>query len=432
MWNGWVDNERHGTYICGHWNYEAPLRKDVYVVSTGDSVELLVNGRSVGFGERSNGFMFTFKDIEYKSGVIEAVAYNARQITSRHRLETAGAPERIRLTALSAPDGFKADGADVAVIEVEVVDKEGRRCPLDNSMIDFKLEGEGVWLGGMAKGEEGNYVGKTALPVECGVNRVLVRSTRKAGKITISAVETMHAQSLQASTPPSPQPTTATSLQPATITLQTIPFKTVNGLSTYISGDYQPSYLERGETPSGASFTVERRAIEIVATTAGANEHSARNAFDDNELSEWQNDGSLSTGWIKFELAHDAVVSQIEMKLTGWRSRSYPLQIFVDDTKVWQGATDKSLGYINIPFTPVRGRFIKIQLTGANAEQDAFGGIVEVAAASASALDLAAAAGAATATATTTTTATTVAAPASVTPPPSSHALRIVEIEVYE
>jgi len=111
-------------------------------------------------------------------------------------------------------------------------------------------------------------------------------------------------------------------------------------------------------------------------------------SFDDNELSEWRNDGKISTGWIKYELEHDATVSEVELKLTGWRMRSYPIQIFVNNVKVWEGETEKSLGYINIPFKPIRGRFVTIKLTGASQDKDAFGGIVEVAAKSAGELDL--------------------------------------------
>jgi hypothetical protein len=55
---------------------------------------------------------------------------------------------------------------------------------------------------------------------------------------------------------------------------------------------------------------------------------------------------------------------------------------------VWEGETEKSLGYINIPFKPVRGRFVTIKLIGASNEKDAFGGIYEVAAKSAGELDL--------------------------------------------
>ena len=68
---------------------------------------------------------------------------------------------------------MKADGADMALIQVEVVDKQGCRCPLDNRLINFSLMGEGRWIGSIATGRSDNYVGAMTLPVECGVNRVV-------------------------------------------------------------------------------------------------------------------------------------------------------------------------------------------------------------------------------------------------------------------
>ncbi|MDR1724110.1 MAG: DUF4982 domain-containing protein [Tannerella sp.] len=375
MWNGWVDIEQHGTYICGHWNYESTgqkLSKDVYVCSTGEKVELFINGKSHGFGNRSDNFLFTFKDVTFEPGAIEAVSYNENgEFLSSDKKESAGAPYALKLMPMTAPDGFKADGADLALIQIEVVDKDGRRCPLDNSMVTFDLQGEAQWLGGMAKGEDGNFVGKKSLPVECGVNRVLIRSTTKAGKIRLSASANVAANALNSQ-----------------LELQTVAFKTSGGLSSYMPADCLPVNLFRGETPMTPSYSLKRKAVEIVGATAGANETTVSNAFDDNELSEWKNDDTQQTGWIKFELARDAVVSQVEMKLTGWRSRSYSIRILVGDETVWEGETPKSLGYICIPFKPVKGRFVTIELIGQSSEEDAFGGIVEVEAKQAGELDL--------------------------------------------
>jgi len=86
-----------------------------------------------------------------------------------------------------------------------------------------------------------------------------------------------------------------------------------------------------------------------------ANEDKAGLSFDDNELSEWTNDGHASTGWITYQLERNALISEICLKLTGWRSRSYPLEIFVNDTSVWEGNTSQSLGYVTIPVKPARG-----------------------------------------------------------------------------
>ena len=384
MWNGWVDIEKTGSYIFGHW--EAPFNspqggklpiprefKEVLVVSTGEKVELLLNGKSQGFGVRSTGFLFTFENVKWEAGKLEAVSYdNSGKIVSRATKETVGKPERITLKLMTAPDGFKADGADLALVEIEVVDAAGRRCPLDNTMIDFKLEGQGEWRGGIAHGKEGNYILEKQLPVECGVNRVLIRSTHKAGKIKLTA------QALDKSIV----------LKPATVEFSSVKVQEKDGLSSYIAADHLPTNLSRGETPSGESFTIKRHSVDIIAATAGSNEAEVANSFDDNELSEWKNDGKLSTGWIKYELEHDANINEIDLKLTGWRMRSYPIQIYVGDTKVWEGETVKSLGYINIPFKPTRGRFVTIKLTGSAEDKDAFGGIVEVAAKTAGELDL--------------------------------------------
>jgi hypothetical protein len=359
MWNGWVDIETHGTYLCGHWNYPAATVKPVYVCSTGERVELFVNGAARGFGERSHHFLFTFKEVQYEAGTIEAVSYDAEgNELSRHKKETTGEPATITLKAMTAPDGFKADGADLALVEVEVTDKAGRRCPLANNLISFTLEGAAEWRGGIAQGEEGNYILSQTLPVECGVNRVLIRSIPRAGKIKLTA--------------------TSSSLTPATIEMHTIAVPGKDGLSTYISGEHQPVNLSRGATPATPSYTVSRTPVRIIAATAGVNEDKAARSFDDNELSAWSNDGRLQTAWIKYELERDAIVNELELKLSGWRSRSYPVRIFVDDTEVYQGKTEKSLGYISVPVTPTKGRFVKIQLTGAGDEKDAFGGIVEI------------------------------------------------------
>ena len=46
-------------------------------------------------------------------------------------------PTAIKLTAITGPSGLQADGADVALFDVEVVDANGQRCPTDEARIDF-------------------------------------------------------------------------------------------------------------------------------------------------------------------------------------------------------------------------------------------------------------------------------------------------------
>ncbi len=367
MWDGWVDIEKPRTYIVGHWNYDAGTVKPVYVVSNTDSVDLFLNGRKLEGGERSNHFLFTWKDLPFESGKLEAVGYNEGRKVSGYSLETAGAPDAIRLSAICDPAGWRADGADVALVQVEVVDNQGRRCPLANNMIHYELEGPAEWRGGIAQGEN-NFILAEDFPVECGVNRAILRSTTTAGKIILKA--------------------SADGLKSAEITLETEVFETKGGLSTYIQADYLKGRLDRGETPSGPSYTDVAVDVPIVSATAGVNAEKANCSFDDNELSEWTNDGRLSSAWIKYQLGRMAQVDEVCIKLTGWRMRSYPLQIFAGDELVWEGETERSLGYVHIPLKSVMTREITIMLKGASQDADAFSGIVEVVAPAAGELDL--------------------------------------------
>ena len=160
------------------------------------------------------------------------------------------------------------------------------------------------------------------LPVECGINRALIRSTTKAGKIVVMAE--------------------AKGLPPATLTLQTVPVKVVDGLSGYLPQLTLKGKLDKGETPLTPSYKDIKRDIAIVSAEAGANQTETGNSYDDNELSEWANDGQLSTAWITYTLAEKASVDDICIKLNGWRSRSYPLEVYAGNELIWSGNTERA------------------------------------------------------------------------------------------
>ena len=166
------------------------------------------------------------------------------------------------------------------------------------------------------------------------------------------------------------------------------PVEVKNGLSNYIPGDELESRLTRGETPQTPSYKVSKVDVGIVSAIAGANNENTVNSFDDNELSEWRNDGKAATAWITYKLERAARVDEVCMKLTGWRMRSYPLEIYAGKELIWSGDTDKSLGYVHLDVKPVLTNEITIRLKGTSKEGDAFGQIVEVAAPVANELDL--------------------------------------------
>src|SRR5690606_36326605 len=102
-------------------------------------------------------------------------------------IQTAGEPHRVKLHYMHGDNGLYADGNDMVLVEVEVLDREGRRCPTATHMIDFSWDGPMEWRGGIAQGPN-NYILSESLPVETGVNRVLLRTRcGEAGQLRLKA-----------------------------------------------------------------------------------------------------------------------------------------------------------------------------------------------------------------------------------------------------
>nr|WP_314462049.1 sugar-binding domain-containing protein [uncultured Clostridium sp.] len=213
-------------YVAGHWNYPPedgsnyrymektfngnyweengtvgyrdPKHKTVYVIGSYDiaRIDLFINGNKAGSCvEPENTFVFVFPDVDVtRQGSIEALGYGYDgKLAAKAEIQTAGVPAGINLRLHTSPIGMLADGADIAYVDVEVADKEGRICPLCEDRIDFTLEGEGVFLGGYNSGRFAGYgkddsvIHEEYVYAECGTNRVFIRSTRQSGMILLQA-----------------------------------------------------------------------------------------------------------------------------------------------------------------------------------------------------------------------------------------------------
>lgn len=183
-----MQSETPDSHIIGHWNYPAETVKPMYVAASNvDAVELFVNDASKGkVTQPRNGFIYAFNDVAWAAGTIRAVGYKGPEAVTRHEIKTAGAPAALKLTPYTGPRGLVADGADVAFFDVEVVDAQGQRCPLDESRVDFEITGPAIWRGGVNvwKPDSTNH---KYLSTECGINRVFIRSTLQAGAIALTA-----------------------------------------------------------------------------------------------------------------------------------------------------------------------------------------------------------------------------------------------------
>jgi beta-galactosidase len=201
-------------HIIGHWTYPVGTKKTIYVTSNRERVELFVNGKSLGFGhpDPDGPYISIFKDVAWEPGEIKAVAYSEGKPVATHTLRTAGPAVALRLTPIVNPNGgLRADGSDVLLINVEAVDARGECCPTFQQRVDFETKGAGIWRGGYNSGKT-NSINNSYLDLECGINRVAVRSTRTDGKITVKA--------------------SCAGLKSATLTVKSVPFKTQNGYST--------------------------------------------------------------------------------------------------------------------------------------------------------------------------------------------------------
>ena len=102
--------------------------------------------------------------------------------------------------------------------------------------------------------------------------------------------------------------------------------------------------LNRGETPATPSMRELKRTIGIASIKAGSHETEAAKSCDDNELSEWQSDGKMENAWITYQLQEKVAVDEITVKLTGWRDKMYPLEIYAGKRLLWKGYTYPTLG----------------------------------------------------------------------------------------
>lgn len=222
-----MQNPAPDIHIIGHWTYPANTVKTVCVAAHHcGSVELFVNGKSLGVankpcdfvdtfnGEMKNlgntGYIFAFPQVRFAAGKISAVAKLNGKMIAQDEIETAGAPAKLKLTPYISPNGLQADGSDVAFFDVEVVDAQGRRCPTDEARVDFKLTGPAIWRGGYNSGKI-NSINQPYLDTECGINRVAIRSTLTPGDITLTA--------------------TRDGLEPASVKIQSQPIKIQDGLT---------------------------------------------------------------------------------------------------------------------------------------------------------------------------------------------------------
>ena len=139
-------------HLFPHWNWEGSDGSDgkegkeivVMAFTNQDSVELFLNGASLGSQKVAKHGHVEWK-VKYAPGTIEARAAKDGRPTLTAKRETVGPPAKI--VAVADRAAIHADGEDVSMINVSIVDAKGRVVPLAGNMLSFKLAGGGKLIG---------------------------------------------------------------------------------------------------------------------------------------------------------------------------------------------------------------------------------------------------------------------------------------------
>jgi len=188
--------EKDVLHIYPHWNWHGKVGEtiNVWCQTNCDEVELFLNGNSLGKQKVEKNSHLEW-DVQYEPGVLEARGLkNGKTIIKK--IETTGPPATIVLT----PDRSEitADGKDISVVNVTVMDSEGREVQDAKDFISFEIEGNGKIIG-VGNGDpgstepdkilSGNYYRK----LFNGKCQVIVQSNKGHGNISLKA----HAEQLR-------------------------------------------------------------------------------------------------------------------------------------------------------------------------------------------------------------------------------------------
>ena len=172
-------------HIFPHWNHEGKIGEpiNVYCYSNLDEVELFVNGKSCGRKQTQKNWYLTWENVAYEPGELKAVGYRDGQCTTEDVVKTTGKPYGIGLSTFKD----KITVGDTAIINVDIVDKNGNTVPTADHKIYFDIAGPGVLLG-TGNGNPGDHDSEK-IPERCAFNgkcQLLVKAVAE-GKLRITA-----------------------------------------------------------------------------------------------------------------------------------------------------------------------------------------------------------------------------------------------------
>ena len=143
-------------HIMPHWNWRGREGQEIKVIvfSNCEKVELFLNGQSLGTRHHALATATWNGIVKYAAGALEAKGSNQGQLAAADKVETTGAPAALRLKTDRVV--LAADSEDLSVIEVDVIDAEGRVVPTAGNRVSFSVEGPGR-VAGVGNGDPGDH-----------------------------------------------------------------------------------------------------------------------------------------------------------------------------------------------------------------------------------------------------------------------------------
>jgi len=174
-------------HLLPHWNWPGKEGQeiDVRCFSNCDEVELLLNGQSLGRQTMPLNSHLAWK-VKYAPGSLVAKGFKGGKEIASTEVATTGAPAGIKLS----PDRaiINADGEDVSIVTVAVVDAQGRIVPVASDEVSFAVTGGGRIIGvgnGHPNTQESDKLPKRT--VFNGLAQVIVQSTKQPASIILKA-----------------------------------------------------------------------------------------------------------------------------------------------------------------------------------------------------------------------------------------------------
>jgi len=183
-------------HIWPHWNWVSGQNVSVWAYTNLPFVELFLNGvshgkQSVSLNVSNTNAFFASWTVSFQAGDLVGKGYDTNgAAVLTQTISTTGAPSAIQLSleAYAGKNGIIADGQDVAMIAVSVIDAQGRFVPTASNEISFSVSGAGT-IFGVGNGDPASHEPDKGNKRSTfnGLARAIVQSTTTPGIINITA-----------------------------------------------------------------------------------------------------------------------------------------------------------------------------------------------------------------------------------------------------